>query len=64
MRGDILTSDGPMSTCIGLHENKMKKHIYIHFPAWRKWNAAEFAALFVNIADTANVMGAEALKTI
>ena len=48
-----------MNTCIGLHENKMKKHIYIHFPAWRKWNAAEFAALFVNIADTANSMGAE-----
>ena len=56
MRGDILTSDGPMRTCIGLHENKMKKHIYIHFPAWRKWNAA----LFVNIANTANVMDAEA----
>lgn len=51
-----------MNTCIGLHEFKMKKHIYIHFPAWRKWNAAEFAALFVNIADTASAMGADTLK--
>ena len=51
-----------MNTCIGPHVFKMKKHIYIHFPAWRKWNAAEFAALFVNIADTASAMGADALK--
>ena len=34
VRGEILTSDGPMDTCIGPHDFKMKQHIYIHLPAW------------------------------
>ena len=45
-----------MDTCIGPHDFKMKQHIYIHLPAWRKWDAAEFAALFENLAALATAI--------
>ena len=45
-----------MDTCIGPHDFKMKQHIYIHLPAWRKWNAAEFGALFGNLAALATAI--------